>query len=68
MTNKEHTTLRNNLTLWSTEDLHMVKNLVEVEIMERECGKPEFQEWMRNFIEEMNASPTYLKVINGGKA
>ena len=65
MTNKEHTALRNNLTNWSTEDLHMVKNLVEVELMERECAKPEFQQWMASFLEEMNASPTYLRLVKG---
>ena len=37
MTNKEHTDLRVNLTNWSTEDLHMVKSLVEVELFERDA-------------------------------
>ena len=37
MTNKEHSDLRANLTSWSTEDLHMVKSLVEVELFERDA-------------------------------
>ena len=61
MTNEEHAALKANLKRWSVEDLHVLKTMVEVELMERDPG---LREWMNRLVEEIDDhKPTHLRLI-----
>lgn len=63
MTNAEHTQMRYKIDNWSIEDLNMVKSMIEIKLMEMDIGKPEFQEWMARFIQEIDQAPRHLTLV-----
>lgn len=63
MTNAEHTQIRYKVDTWSREDLHMVKSMIEVKLMQMDLDTEEFKMWMSRFIEEIDQAPRHLTLV-----